>query len=184
MPLILRVFLTICVTSLLQGAEKKFLESYGGQTVQQLIAMEEAYRTDSLVLAFEQALQAKAEKKKTLSQAEQDVLAIEAMEREVNNGGFHQFMLNDSHVYASALPDALRRIGCPKASAIAADALRRLEITGPVTPAKIKNALKTFGESAASRFAETDRLYFANKEAIADQLFDYIKANARHIDLK
>jgi hypothetical protein len=183
MPLILRVFLTICVTSLLHGAEKKFLESYGGQTVQQLIAMEDSYRKDSLVLAFEQALQAKAEKKK-LSQAEHDVLAIEAMEREVNNGGFHQFMVNDSHVYASALPDALGRIGCPEASAIAGDALRRLEITGPVTPQKIKSALKTLGGSAATHFAEVDRRYFANKEAIADQLFDYIKANARYIDLK
>ena len=40
---------------------KPFLESYGGQTIQQLIAMKHSHRVDSLVLAVEQALGGKPE---------------------------------------------------------------------------------------------------------------------------
>lgn len=71
---------------------KLFLEGYEGQTLQQLIAMKENYRIDSLVLAIEQALNAKPDTE--LSNAERVVLAIEALEREVNNGGYHQFFIN------------------------------------------------------------------------------------------
>ena len=61
---------------------KPFLESYGGQTIQQLIAMKDSHRIDSLVLAVEQALGSKPESE--LSEQERVVLAVEAMEREVN----------------------------------------------------------------------------------------------------
>ena len=34
----------------------KWFDAYGGQTTEQLLALEGEYRTDSLVLAFEQAI--------------------------------------------------------------------------------------------------------------------------------
>ena len=60
---------------------KPFLENYGGQTIQQLIAMKDSHRIDSLVLAVEQALGSKPEGE--LSEPERVVLAVEAMEREL-----------------------------------------------------------------------------------------------------
>jgi len=53
--------------------------------------MEDGYRVDSLVLAMESALDAKD--RRTLSPEERVVLAVEALEREVNNGGYDQFFL-------------------------------------------------------------------------------------------
>ena len=54
-----------------------WLDGYSGQTTDELIALEGEYRTDSLVLAFEQALMAKDE----LTDEEKVVLAVEALER-------------------------------------------------------------------------------------------------------
>ncbi|MBC3883264.1 DUF4375 domain-containing protein [Undibacterium sp. LX40W] len=162
---------------------KKFLDSYGGQTVDQLIAMESDYRIDSLVLAFEGALLQKQEKKK-LSRIELDILAVEAMEREVNNGGYHQFFLNSSKKFAAILPSSLERIGCPAAAKITSDALAYLKISGDVTVAKIDAALDRLGDKAITDLGKMDNRYFQNKEAIADKLFTYIKANKGEIVLK
>jgi hypothetical protein len=166
-----------------QAKEKKFLESYAGQTVDQLIAMESDYRIDSLVLAFEQAIEQKKETKK-LSQAEVDILAVEAMEREVNNGGYHQFFLNSSKEHAAILPLSLERIGCPVAAKIASDALAYLKINGDITVAKIDAAFQHLGDKAIADLGKMDERYFQNKEPIADKLFAYIKAKRGEVALR
>ena len=70
----------------------EWLDGYSGQTVEQLLSLEGKCRTDSLVLAFEQAISQKAESaNQGLTNPEHIVLAVEALEREVNNGGYDQF---------------------------------------------------------------------------------------------
>jgi hypothetical protein len=101
--------------------EKPFLNNYGGQTAAELIALEADYRIDSLVLAVEQAIQNKPGAE--LSRSERFVLAIEAMEREVNNGGWDQFFWNTENEYNDILIEALDAIGCPETAAIAQEAL-------------------------------------------------------------
>jgi len=177
------LLLLVAVITMCRSADKKFLASYGGQTVDQLIAMESHYRVDSLVLAFEQAIQQKPPTKK-LSQAETDILAVEAMEREVNNGGYHQFFLNSSKEYAAALPSSLDRIGCPIAARIASDALASLAIDGEVTVAKIDSTWSTRGSKVVSDLGAMDTRYFQNREQIADRLFAYIKSKLGEISLR
>lgn len=166
-----------------QTKEKKFLEGYSGQSTHQLIALSADYRTDSLVLAFEQAIEQKRAKNKKLSLPESDILAIEAMEREVNNGGYHQFFVNSSREHARNLPASLERIGCPVAAKIAADALGALKIAGEATEAKIETALKRLGAKAPTDLRRLDERYFENKEPIADKLFAYIQAKRAEIVL-
>jgi hypothetical protein len=139
-----------------------FLESYGGQTTEQLIALEKRYRIDSLVLAFEQGIQQAAEKR-PLTQEENYVLAVEALEREVNNGGYSQFFSNSSNEWADTIVAALRAIGCPKTADITAKAVVNRE-----------------DEKALS---ECDDRYYSNDEPIADRLFDWIKRNRAQIKL-
>jgi len=91
---------------------KPFLESYGGQTIQQLIAMKDSHRIDSLVLAVEQALGSKPETE--LSEPERVVLTVEAMEREVNNGGYQQFFTNSSREFTGFLVRALGAYWLPE----------------------------------------------------------------------
>ncbi len=88
---------------------KAFLESYDGQSTDELIALESSHRVDSLVLAFEQALLTKDYP----TAEEQVVLAVEALEREVNNGGYSQFFVNSSREYSSLVVEALEAIDCP-----------------------------------------------------------------------
>lgn len=151
----------------------QFLKSYGGQSTDELLALEGRYRIDSLVLAFEQAIEAKAE----ASQDERVVLAVEAMEREVNNGGFSQFFLNSSGQYAPILEESLRTIGCPKTAAIARDALAAISPDGDHTPEGLSTAVEDLDEEAAISLEGCDSRYFANDEPIADRLFAWIKAN-------
>ena len=142
--------------------DKPFLDSYGGQTTAELIALSDEYRIDSLVLAVEQAIDQKPEN--DLSDSERFVLAVEAMEREVNNGGWNQFFLNTERRFDSYLVEALEAIGCPKTAAIARDAVQ-----------------------APGQTAELDYLddqYYANSEPIADRLFDYIVAHQNEIQLQ
>ena len=68
-----------------------FLSGYCGQITEQLIVMADAYRIDSMVLSFEEALHPrKAERK--LAEEKSWILAVETLEREVNNGGYLQLL--------------------------------------------------------------------------------------------
>lgn len=161
---------------------KKFLDNYGGQSVEQLLALEGEYRIDSLVLAFEQAIHQKGPQKQ-LTQVESDILAVEAMEREVNNGGYHQFFLNTPE-FGPKLPSALERIACPIAAKIASDALNHLGLDGTAAEAAVVAALTRLGGQAISDLHEMDERYYRNPESIEVGLFAYIKANAAQIHLE
>jgi len=113
----------------------KWFDAYAGQTTDELLALEGEYRTDSLVLAFEQALQAKESRvgSRRLTDEEGVVLAVEALEREVNNGGYGQLFVNSSKEYAPVFVSALNRIGCPEVAKLTQQAINVLEIDGPIT---------------------------------------------------
>jgi hypothetical protein len=135
--------------------EKQFLDRYSGQTTAELISLEANYRVDSLVLAFEQAIQNKPFAELSLS--ERFVLAVEAMEREVNNGGWDQFFFNTENQYDAYLNNALEAIGCPETAAVALDALDTYN-----------------GGADADEFEELDNRYYALTEPIAERLFRYV----------
>ncbi|MBC8040205.1 MAG: DUF4375 domain-containing protein [Opitutaceae bacterium] len=184
----MRILTTLClVLSLvasIKADDKKFLDAYNGQSTDQLIVLASSYRIDSLVLAFEQALEQKKAAGKKLSQPEIDILAIEAMEREVNNGGYRQFFTNVPGSHAAVLPAALERIGCPLAAKISSEALVSLKISGPVTAAKIEAAAAKLDATATAELGKLDGRYFQNTEPIAEKLFAYIQAKRNEIVLK
>jgi hypothetical protein len=103
------------------------LQSYQGQSTDELLALAGRYRIDSLVLAFEQAIQAKSPEH--VSREQSYVLAVEALEREVNNSGYAQFFYNSSGAFAATIEAALRAIDGPKVAGITKDAISAL--TGP-----------------------------------------------------
>jgi hypothetical protein len=160
---------------------KPFLESYEGQTIQQLIALKESHRIDSLVLAVEQAL---GDKPMTeLSEPERVVLAIEAMEREVNNGGYHQFFINSSREYTGFLVRALELIDCPKTAAISADAIAVLQLPAVPDADAIERAALGLSEDGVDKLGECDSRYFETGESIEESLFAYIERNQDEIQI-
>jgi hypothetical protein len=154
----------------------KWFDAYGGQTTEQLLAFEGEYRTDSLVLAFEQAIQQK-EAAGPLSKEERYVLAVEALEREVNNGGYGQFFLNSSHEFVDVIEEALAAIGCPKTAALTGRAIKSLNIRDGVTGEKAEAVIVADDEAVHEALDACDTGYYDNDEPIADRLFAWIRSN-------
>ena len=154
-----------------------FLDGYHGETVQELIAFAGKYRTDSIVLAFEQAMERKAARigEDKLSLEERVILAIEALEREVNNGGYSQFFINTGE-YIPIIVDALRRIGCPKNAEIAHTACEIAQ-KAPFTSNEIENGTWGDNEEREQAFSRCDERYFERPENIEECLFAYIVSN-------
>ena len=158
----------------------KWLDGYSGQGAEELIALAPEYRVDSIVLAFEEALLATT---RELNEAESTVVLVEAYEREVNNGGHHQFFLNRPEC-AAGIGAALLRIGCPRTAAIAQEAVRMLGIRGEVTTEAVERALQAAGDDFSEALGTAcDNSFYDGAEPIADHLFDYLKANAASLRL-
>lgn len=163
--------------------ELQWLDGYRGETVDQLIALAGKYRIDSLVLAFEQAMDQKAARvgDDKLTNEERIILAIEALEREVNNGGYGQFFVNSSREYATIIVNALRSIGCSKTAEITEKALKIVQ-KSPMTDVEIANGTWEENEERQEALGECDTLYFERRENIEESLFAFIKANRTKIE--
>ena len=159
----------------------KWLE-YSGESADQLLSLEGKYRIDSLVLAFEQAISQKAERRgvQNLSDEERIVLAVEALEREVNNGGYHQFFANSSREFAPIAVGSLQTIGCKKTASITQRAIKALGISD-VTAEAIDTAMTADGQQRLAKLNRCDASYYKSAEPIAERLFAFIKANKASI---
>jgi hypothetical protein len=136
-------------------------------------------------LAFEQALDAKVARAAAtiLTQSERTILAVEALEREVNNGGYSQFFVNSSKEYVADIVAALERIVCRKTAHITAKAIAALNIKGPVTLAAVDDAMAQDDSGRDDALDECDSQYYRSGEAIADQLFAFIRSHQTEVRL-
>jgi hypothetical protein len=161
-----------------------WFEDYSGQTVEQLLLLEGQFRTDSLLVAFEQALGRKEvrEGPENLTDEERVILSIEELEREVNNGGYGQFFLNSSIGYAPTIVDSLRRIGCPATAAITLKALEALRIASPSIET-IEAVMMEANPQRDEELRQCDDLFFSATENIGSSLFAFIKTNKSSISL-
>jgi hypothetical protein len=126
-------------------ARLQWMSDYSGETVDEWLALATHCRIDGLVRALEQALTQKTMRagKVSLSEEEQVVLAVVALDTQVNEGGFRQFFTRPSAEYAPAIVDALLRIGCPGTATIAQKAIDGLGHPGP-SPDGLRTALALF----------------------------------------
>jgi hypothetical protein len=165
-------------------ADLKWLDGYSGETVEKLIAMAGEYRIDSLLVALEEALNQKAADtgELELSDEERIVLAVVALEREVNNGGYSQFFANASGQYASIIVNSLLAIGCPEAANITSGAINALGLQD-FLPEIIDEALESDNEERDEQLEECDGLFSGVGEDIAGQLFDFVRAHQDAIQI-
>ena len=155
---------------------RRILQKYTGQTIQEIIAMKDTHEIDSLVRAIYLALSDKAAER--LSHPERVVLAVRAMDDEVNNGGWVQFCSNPSRQYGYFLPGALDLIGCPQCALSARDAFGILEFPPQhYDAAALEEAFENLSEEGQARFDECDTRYYENEEPITASLFAYIEQN-------
>ena len=150
---------------------------YAGQTARELLALEGKYRTDSLCRAFESALQKKAGTAVDLTDEELVLLAVEAVEREVNNGGYRQFFVNASHVFSLISVASLTRIGCAETAAITKRAIEALKVK-TVTPRSVQKAIMKENPQRDEILDACNNAYYKSGEPIAERLFAFVKGNA------
>jgi hypothetical protein len=155
---------------------------YSGQSLDELLALEESYAPDSLLFPIELAIEQKQERtgEENLSPEEIVVLAVEALEREVNNGGYSQFFINSSRVYTPVILTSLSRIGCTKTAEITERALQAAGFT-ELRGEALGEALDAYGQewfernktriinyTKTARAAEKDASNIAAPESSAD----------------
>jgi hypothetical protein len=148
--------------------ELPWLPEYSGETTDELIGLEGRFRTDSIVVAFEQAIDQKAHRLgggRALSEEERTVLAVEALEREVNNGGYDAFLSNTDIDILAEIVGALKRIG--------RDDVAQLT----------QRAIDIFDAAADERLGSCDDEYFRTAGDLAIPLFEFIKASRANIGL-
>ncbi len=160
-------------------SEGKWLNGYSGQTTDELLRLDGPYRTESIVLAFEQAIDLKAYHRGSgsVSAEEQVLLAVEALEREVNNGGYSQFFLNSSKEYAPIVVDALNRIGCGDAALLTQRAIEALGIGGPMTVEAIDLAMERDNGERDAKLQECDERYYGVVGCLAAPLLEFVRRN-------
>jgi hypothetical protein len=166
-------------------SDLKFLASYSGESTEELIRMGSDYRIDSLVMAFEEALGRKAYRlgDAALSWPERVVLAVEALEREVNNGGYAQFFINSSKEYASMIVEALHAIDCRDTAEVTEVAIDSLRTRGETSEAAIDEAMNSADGNTSDQLSTCDDRYYEVGEDIAGKLFAFIMRNKREISI-
>lgn len=151
-----------------------FLYDHGGRSTDELLALEGQYRIDSLVSVFEVALMEKTQP----SEPERVVLAVEAIEREVNNGGFNQFFFNSSREHAYFAPFALRAIGAPRTAELVERAIYLVAGDEVLDADTLQTKAADSDDQLDEQLYELDKIYYqGEEEPLADKLFEYIKRN-------
>lgn len=160
--------------------ELPWLDGYTGQTTDELIGLAGTYRIDSVVLAFEEALAAKADLLglATLTPAERVVLAVEAIEREVNSGGFDSLFRFSWKRHAPVFVSALLAIGRDDVAALVQQAIDALGLKGAVTVEAIDLALDDEDQARDDAFAELGGRYYELAGDLAPDLLSFIKESA------
>lgn len=167
-------------------SQLKFLKTYGGQTTDELISLEDKYRADSLVLAFEAGIQQKYDQ--LIGQhpncEEMVVLAVEALEREVNNGGYRQFFFNTPE-FSLIIIDALKQIGAEAAANVTQQAIDALQVdSSRLSCEAIQESALGDNPQVESQLEKLNSIYFAEIGDLSKPLFDFIKRNRAKLLLK
>ncbi len=165
-------------------SEPRWLDGYSGQSTDELIALNGAFRTDSIVLAFEDAINRKAERLGDghLTAAERVVLDVEALEREVNSDGYlGLFTYYSRHV--PGLVSALTAIGSDAVAELTRSALAELGIDGPLTPEAVESAANDEDDDRDERLDALDQTYYETAGDLAVPLLAYIRAHRDEIVL-
>ena len=165
--------------------DPRWLDGYGGQTTQALLGLDGEYRTDSIVSAIEQAIDQKAERLgglADLTDEERVVLAVEALERAVNNDGYDG-LFRYSAVHIPGLVAALSAIGEDGVAALTQRAIDTLSIVGPVTPKAVEAEMDRDDVGRDERLAACDEEYYASAGDLAGPVLAYVRANQDRIVL-
>lgn len=160
-------------------ADLGWVDGYEGQPVDDILTLADSEDADRLLMSLEQAIEQKwQDDPAARSGTENIVMAVMALIREVNNGGFDQFFRNSSKRWAFFVGDALLHVGRKDAARIAKRALRAIGIPKDIDFRKL---FETFdarmnvpNERRASILQECD-IQFYNLVGLSESLLAYAR---------
>jgi hypothetical protein len=158
-------------------ADLGWIDGYTGQTVDEILLFESTETVPSLLFTLEEAVQKKIEVAGPgkVTGTEQTLLAVLALSREVNNGGYDQFFRNSSRRFAPTIVNHLVRIGCREIADITQRALDALGVEQPTLKA-IEAAMATPSVERDRALNRCDLAFYACK-GLLDSLFAYVKTH-------
>lgn len=155
---------------------------YAGESIDELIAKEGKHQVVNILYAIAEGIYEK-QKRGPIRKEEAYVPAILALDGQVNNGGFAQFLL-ETPQHADIILEALWAIDCPKTLEITRRVVLSLGIKGDLTKESLDRALL---EEEHPKYDEVvkdcEHEFFNNEEPIFDRLFDWIKRNRDKIQI-
>ena len=111
------------------------------------------------------------------------LLSIEALQNEVNNGGFQQFFSNSSCQYAPVVVASLLEVGLDEAAIIAQRAIHLLcvdEVTAESVSAAADRAVDEDDERVLGGLEACDEQYFQIAD-IDEKLFAFVQGRAAEL---
>ena len=99
------------------------------------------------------------------------------LEREVNNGGFHQYFFNSSGDHADGTVPALEAIGALKTAELLREAIGKFP-DGKVLKDQDRRQVLMVDALPISIFGELDEKFFAYEDPLTDLNFEWIRKNA------
>jgi hypothetical protein len=157
---------------------------FAGQTTADLLACKESHSLSSVVFAFEWGIQAKGRKvgEQRLTEEERTVLAVLALQREVNNGGYFQFFWNSSRKYSPVVVGAFRRVGFSEAAVLTDRAIAALGVA-EVTVDSVSEAILKEDPVRDAIFDDCDKEFY-KLPSMFPAMLEFIVANAGSIQLE
>ena len=116
-----------------------------------------------------------------LSAAERVVVLVDWVEREVNNGGFHQFYFNSAGDCARQTPAALRAIGAWQAAAIVQQANTLFPGGAPPVDRSERQCVLDEIDPDIQIFNQLDRKFYAYPDKISALVYDFVVAHRDQI---
>ena len=134
-----------------------------------------------IVIEIGQMLWNKSENDKdfeSLNAMEKNVLFVEMLEGQVNNGGFDQYFFNTSGEYVYETLNALKEIKAPQTTGI----LNRAINVFPTLPIpkdtdQRRELMKLIPESVSDTWAKLDDEFYKYPENLAGLVIEYVKSN-------
>jgi hypothetical protein len=156
---------------------------YTGQTTPEVLACKSTHRIASLLCAFEWGIQAKIGPggEEELTSNERVVLALMALQREVNNGGYSQFFTNNSRRFVGVIVECLEHVGCVATAAITERAIRALNVDR-LSAESVSEAALNADHDMNRVLDGLDQEYYKLDE-IELQLFKFIEDHQNNIQL-
>jgi Domain of unknown function (DUF4375) len=152
---------------------------YAGQDTAQILSCKGTHRIESLLCALEQAIELRQNRIPDFATTPEEhaLLAIMALQREVNNGGYHQFFGNSSCKYALTVVPALESIGCDSTAALTQRAIDALNLH-PLTLKEIEDSVFKPNPERDQALDALDKQFYEVFE-IETKLFTFVESR-RH----